>query len=661
MVATFEVGGTPSIVFTAYNATDQLAASCSAQDPAAFGVIRVIDGRTCEQQATIPVPVVGSASVAIADIGGADATPEIVAARAEGGVVAFTRTATGWQTLWETKPPFPNAPCDWAGPSIHDLDDDAVPEVIFYGAVYNGPTGATIDQNSAIVDFIDITGLGYIPVIADVDGDGVPELVTGAKLYSWDKALHKWIEKHGLPAGNGRVAVGDFGTFPDNGQDDRSRTDGIAETVVVMDGVVHVFTVTGHEVFRAGFQGTDQRQGLGGPPILADFDGDGRLEIGSAGSTAYNVFDPDCRGVPNPATCPSMSTNGVLWATPSQGAGGEVTSSSAFDFDGDGRAEVVHGDRCFTRVYDGRTGAVQASRARTSCTWYENPVIADTDGDHHAELVTTSNANTDQPSMPSVTCGDICPAIDPVFDGVACVDDSDCPSQSVTPMSCGRDRPGDGIGRCRCTQDRDCGDGFACSDPIAGASPVGKVCRASHPTAPIHGVQVLADTVDRWVGARAIWNQHAYSVTNIDDAGRVPRTSRWLRNWTQAGLNNFRQSSYGNATRLRARPDLTVRQVKVTCDLTAPTVSAEVCNRGSLEVTAGVPVAVYASTTPTRVRCQAQTTGPLMPGACATVSCAWLGAAGDGAVAVDDRGTGIGIARECREDNNVMPIRVSCP
>jgi hypothetical protein len=228
-------------------------------------------------------------------------------------------------------------------------------------------------------------------------------------------------------------------------------------------------------------------------------------------------------------------------------------------------------------------------------------------------------------------------------------------------MSCGRDRPGDAIGRCRCTQDQDCGDGFACSEPIAGPSPAGKVCRASHMAAASHGVQVLADTVDRWAAARAIWNQHAYSVTNIDDAGRVPRTSRWLRNWTQAGLNNFRQSADGNAKQSRARPDLTIRQAKVTCDISAPTVSAEVCNRGSLEVAVGVPVTVYASTTPTRMRCQAQTAVPVMPGMCTTVSCAWIGPAGDGAVSVDDRGTGTGVARECREDNNVLPVHVSCP
>lgn len=647
MVATFDAQAAPSIVFTSYNYTDHAGESCIGTNPAYFGVIRVIDGRTCTQQATIAAPsVVGSATVAIADLGG-DATPEIVAARSQGGLVAFTHKPTGWEVLWQTTSTFADGLCDWAGPSIHDLDDDGLPEVIFYGAVYNGQTGATIDESITAVDSI---GVGYIPVVADVDGDGIPELVTGTQLYAWDKANRTWAVKRGLPGANGHVAVGDFGTFPAVGQDDRAHTDGIAEIAVVYQGVASVFTVTGRRVFSAPFQGVAGPAGQGGPPIIADFDGDGRVEIGSAGGTAYNVFDPDCQATPDPATCASLATTGVLWVTPSQGSSANLTGSSAFDFDGDGRAEVVSSDECFTRVFDGVTGKVLASRARTSCTWYENPVIADTDGDHNAELVVTSNKG----------CAAACPAVDPVFDGAQCLDDTDCPSAT----HCGRDQRSDALGRCRCAQDPDCGDGYVCRDPIAGASPAGKVCRTSHASgaaAATPGVRVLADTADRWVGARPIWNQHAYSVTNIEPAGTVPRTSRWLRNWTQAGLNNFRQNAPGDPALLHARPDLTVRQAKVTCDAGAPMVSAEVCNRGGEPVAAGVPVAVYAATTPSKLRCQAQTTAPLAPGACTTVSCTWIGAPGDGVVNVDDGGTGSGITRECREDNNLMSVRVSCP
>jgi hypothetical protein len=176
------------------------------------------------------------------------------------------------------------------------------------------------------------------------------------------------------------------------------------------------------------------------------------------------------------------------------------------------------------------------------------------------------------------------------------------------------------------------------------------------------GVQVLADTADRWIGARPIWNQHAYSVTNIGANGAVPPTGQWLRNWTQPGLNSFRANAPGDPEAPRAQPDLTLRQARVTCSATGPTVGAEVCNRGNQRVAAGLPVAVYARTAASRqLRCQAQTTELLLPGHCTTASCAWLGPYGDAAIVADDRGNGRGIVRECREDNNALALHVACP
>lgn len=652
MVAALDDPATPSIVFTAYNGSDDHGGeSCAASKPLdSYGVIRIVDGRTCAQRATIAAPsVIGSASLAIADLGGDDATPEIVAARSPGGLVAFTHRAGGWQVLWQTSTNVAAGLCDWAGPAIHDLDDDGVPEVIFYGAVYDGRTGAAIDES--VASDVDAIGVGYIPVVADLDGDGLPELVTGKGLYTWDRALRRWGPRRPLGAPNGLVAVGDFGTFPAIGQDDRAHTDGIAEVVVIDQGVVHVLNVAGREVFSAKFRGSDGSP-EGGPPTIADFDGDGRVEIGAAGNAGYQVFDPDCKTSASqpaidPATCATRSTDGVLWLSPTQNRAGNLAGSSLFDFDGDGRAEIVHGDQCFTRIYDGATGRVLFSRHRTSCLWYENPVVADTDGDFNAELITTANR----------ACSIACPTVDPAFDGVACVDDGDC-----TPTTrCGRDAAGDALGRCRCALDADCGDGLVCRDPIAGASPIGKVCRAGHPAGASTGIQVLADAADRWIAARPIWNQHAYSVTNVDPAGKVPRTSAWLRNWAQPGLDNFRANMPIDPAAPRAQPDLTVKRASVACAAAGAMVTAELCNRGGQPVAAGVPVAVYLASTPSRLRCQAQTAELVASGACTSVSCRWSGPAGDGVVVVDDRGNGAGQVRECREDNNVLAVHVDCP
>ncbi len=651
MVGSFYLGGgefiAPSVVFTSYNFTDGGSQSCQGTDPNFFGVIRIIDGKTCTQQASIAVPtVIASSSLAIADLGGND-IPEIVAARTDGGLVAFTMQIDGsWAPMWETVSTFANDNCNWAGPSIHDLDDDGLPEVLFYGNVYDGATGAVIDESLSAAA-VDSFSTGYIPVAADIDGDANPDLITGTQIYTWDKVLRKWTPKQALPFQNGHTAVADFGTFPASGADDRATLDGIAEIAVVVGGVAKVFNLAGREVFTANLLALGGGPvGAGGPPTIADFDGDGRVEFASAGASAYNVFDLDCRGTPEAATCPSLRTDGISWVQQSQDFSSNRTGSSVFDFDGDQRAEVVYGDECFTRVYDGITGKVVYSRFRSSCTWYENPIVVDTDADFNAEIVFGSNDN----------CNVVCPLVDPIFDGVQCLDDSDCPSAT----SCGREDPGDALGRCRCAIDDDCGgDGFVCLDPIAGPSAAGKVCRASHPaTTDQVGIRILADSVDRWTSTRSIWNQHAYSVTNIDQAGKVPRTSEWLQNWKQAGLNNYRQNSPGEGIPPGAVPDLTIKQASAEC-LAITTVSAEVCNRGTEPVAEGIPVSFYAANTMV-LRCTAETTERMFPGICTTVSCNWGGAPGDGIVVVDDNGDGSGINLECREDNNQLAFAV-CP
>lgn len=666
MVVTFGGGADPelarpSIVFVSYNYTDGGAESCVGTNPAYYGVIRVIDGRTCEQQATIAAPpIVASSSVAVGDLTG-DGVAEIVAARVGGGLVAFQQDGMGgFGILWQTTSNFGAGACDWAGPSIHDLDDDGSPEVLFYGAVFDAD-GNSLDESLGLLSPVGAT-TGYIPVVADVDADGRPELVTGAGIYGWDVVNTQWVLEQALGQVM-QVAVADLGTFgADPASDDRGTLDGIAEIVGVANGTIAVYTIGGRAVFGAAlpaFGGGPS--GRGGPPTIADFDGDGRAEMATAGATAYTVFDLDCRGTPQATTCASLRTDGVLWSQPSQDLSSNMTGSSVFDFEGDGRAEAVYGDECFTRVYDGTTGAVVYSRFRTSCTWYENPVIADVDADYNAEIVITSNTNcaidcdSRDPNGPP-------PVIDPLFSGVACFDESDCPAATT----CLRDAPTDPLGKCRCAVDADCGgDGFVCGDPATGALPSGKVCLAAHGgPATATGVRVIADGLDRWVNTRRIWNQHAYAVTNVEEDGAIPRTSTWMRNWTVPGLNNFRQNAPGDGVGGARSPDLTVRGLGATCVTPGVAqIDVDVCNRGTEPVADGLAITVYAGAPPATVACVATTERDLFPGSCQKATCTWAWAqeARD-LVAVADDAKGEAANTECREDNNtfVRPA-VSCP
>jgi hypothetical protein len=378
------------------------------------GVLRILDGATCVQQWSFPASedaAMSPASVAAGDIDG-DGRAEIVAAAHGGGVLAFrydAATAT-FARLWRS------ATCDpgggrtpdatggsdkWSGPSIHDLDDDGVPEIV-YGATVYGADGCIRSGTWGFPAY----SRGVVPVVADVDEDGTMELVYGNAIYAWDPAAGDLVaEPYFAPGGlaAGHTAVADFGSYPlaSFGGEDR------AEVAVISSGEGRVQTIEGTVVFGPfALPGG----GSGGLPTIADFDGDGRREFASAGGNDYVVFDLDCVAGGDPARCPGGRTDGVLWTQPSQDHSSNVTGSSVFDFDANGSAEAVYADECFLRIYDGSTGTVLFSAARSSGTTYENPVIVDVDGDFHAEIVSAVNDYAG-------TLG--CPATDPLLPAAA--------------------------------------------------------------------------------------------------------------------------------------------------------------------------------------------------------------------------------------------------
>ena len=58
-----------------------------------------------------------------------------------------------------------------------------------------------------------------------------------------------------------------------------------------------------------------------------------------------------------------------------------------FDFDGDGKAEVVYSEQNHLRVYDGTNGAELVSLCNTTATLIEYPSMADVDNDGDQDLV----------------------------------------------------------------------------------------------------------------------------------------------------------------------------------------------------------------------------------------------------------------------------------
>ncbi len=595
----------PSIIVSAFDSS------------ADGGILRILDGRTCAEQVALTDPadrLVYASNFAIGDLdGAADGRPEIVAAslsarQVAGGLVAFGYdAATGtYARRWygrrcDLAGEPRHTPNDWTnnnGPSIHDLDDDGVPEILFDRFVYDA-SGCLLNPSATYDNYL---RLGLFAVVADVDLDDRPELVRHDGVYEWsgtDWVLETYFAPTDVTEATrmGHVAVADLGDFPGAAGDAPGR----AEIVVASapsptsanteTGSVRVMTIGGEIVFGPYALPAEGAEiaGRGGPPTIGDFDGDGRRELAVAGGSRYTVFDLDCDvdggSAPGCARVDGLP-RGVLWSRQSQDRSSNVTGSSVFDFDADGQAEVVYGDECFVRIYRGTDGEVLFSSSASTGTGYELPVIADVDGDFNSEIVF------------SLTRGVACPATDPIYTR-----------------------------------------GTSTFEP--GGT----------------GIRVLRDVDDRWAASRPIWNQHAYAVTHVDDDGTVPRTSAWMRNFSDATLNNFRMNAQGSLER-RGAADLTVALARASdlCDaLTGEvTLAANVCNRGTNPVPDGARVVFFAGDPDGGAAIACETTLPrlLDPGTCTEVSCAWTvpdeGVARSVTVVVDPDGT----VFECRDGNN---------
>ncbi len=294
------------------------------------------------------------ASPAIGDVNG-DGRPDVVGA-GSGGTGAFDGS-TG-SPLWSVSsvPAGRSAICGAVG--LYDLEGDGTVEVVVGNLVLNGADGGR--------RFVGAYGAGAghsyagaMGVAADIDQDGVLEVVTGNALYDPNGNV---IWHNGRS--DGFVAVGNFDS------------DSKGEIVVADQGTLRLQDDDGTVLWELrNFTG-----GTIGPPTIADFDNDGMPEIGVAGNNVYRVVEHD--GTPS-------------WRRTVEDQSSGFTGSAVFDFEGDGIAEVVYADESSVWVFDGATGEPKLKDGRhSSATCSEYPAIADVDGDGHAEIIYTSSAYT---------------------------------------------------------------------------------------------------------------------------------------------------------------------------------------------------------------------------------------------------------------------------
>jgi hypothetical protein len=313
------------------------------------GTIWVLSGDTGAIHWSYPTGAYEPATAAIGDLD-ADGTPEVVGA-GNTGVFALRNDGS---LYWHATPAGLQSLPVCGGVGLHDLDADGLPEVIVGSFILEGRTGAVAGHGA----YGSGTGFGSavaaFGVAADINQDGLQEVVTGNALYRKDGSA---IWTTGRP--DGFVAVGNFDADP------------FGEIVVTYTGNAALLDDDGRILWMGNYTGATI-----GPPTVADFDGDGEPEIGVAGHGAYVVIETD---------------GSLKWQNTTQDYSSGFTGSAVFDFEGDGKAEAVYADENDVWVFDGATGAVKLQESRhSSLTCSEYPAIADVDNDGHAEIVYSS-------------------------------------------------------------------------------------------------------------------------------------------------------------------------------------------------------------------------------------------------------------------------------
>ncbi len=654
-------GQAQEIIFTSYNNTDGGEPSGWGSKLEFYGVIRIINAETCELHESIfddNNRIIGGSNLAMADVDN-DGYVEIIAGRAlvqkngnpGGGLVAFHWNASKhkYVTWWTTTDMLNAGAYDttyWGGPSIHDLNNDGKPEVIgSKGMVFNALDGTRLNAGQSYDELV------YIPIVGDIDNDKNIEIIGKTNIYRWNKSTNKWtIAYPNVKSTSGsHFAFADFGTPSSSGGFNFDKRDGIAEVVTCGSHNVNISTLEGTSILNVS------ELKIGGPCTVGDFDGDGMPEVAAAFENGYRIFDPRCKSSSDGCQKPY-----ILWEKESQDMSSGSTGSSLFDFDGDGAIEAVYADECYTRVYDGKTGDVLFSAYSSSKTWHEYPVIADVDNDQSAEIVVGANNKM------------TCPTIDPVHRGLRCESNSDCKSGNCRS------------GLCRCTSKSQCNsrtdtegnilEEYDCVNVLDASDNAsqGKVCRAIRENdVLVTGVRVMKDRLDRWMSSRNIWNQHAYSITNINDDQTIPSSSAWTQNFLNASLNNYRQNKQGGAGANQA-PDITGRFIGNTaCSQKDSKIilGAEICNRGTKMVSKLMPASFYAISkdqngNETRdLLCTSYTSQNVPVGGCLRVTCTINDIyTGDVVLVANDDGQNGRTTVECNDLNNEDRTTIeSCP
>lgn len=305
--------------------------------------------------------------------------------------------------VWTSDQPFfSNSPTANQAASIclvaGDINNDGIPEILAGDRIFNAETGrlvATLPAGSRGFRNLNSSNPTYMPVLADMDNDGQLEVVAGNTIYKVN------ITNPNGSSGNSATALATVSSV----------TDGFVSVADInMDGQLDVVLINGSTsstskprltVWTLKKSGTTTTaeiiagpvspadNGAGGSRVfIGNVDNDREPELFFSYAARLVRFDYD-----KSESAVANRLKQTWITTTSDNSGG--TTLSMFDFDQDGKAELVYRDETHLRILDGADGSNRETFPCYSATHSEYPVVVDFNGDGHADILVSGAENED--------------------------------------------------------------------------------------------------------------------------------------------------------------------------------------------------------------------------------------------------------------------------
>lgn len=281
--------------------------------------------------------------------------------------------------------------------NLADFNHDGIAEIYVYDQVFNARTGVLLVQGGGArglaIGSGDIAGTVAIgvtshPVAADVlPASSNLELVCGRTVYSVNLTntagtagnnMSTFVNAPALSYGGGAAAVRDGYTSVAD-----MDADGFLDVVVTWGDALQAMLYVWNPRTGTVMSKVDATQTASafapGVAFLGNFDSDCGIEVGFCMSSQIKAYDY------------APTTMIPKWSLTTTDASG-ITGLTLFDFNQDGKAEIVYRDMDNIRLIDAATGVDIATPIPCeSGTGLEMPVVADVKGNGTAQICVTCN------------------------------------------------------------------------------------------------------------------------------------------------------------------------------------------------------------------------------------------------------------------------------